>query len=82
MSVLTLAGNRTATDSSGGTDGSGASDGHRVALGEAISTWVEGFLTGLVPGDTRIRVDWNLLSPIVSTFAGAISLAAVYLNGF
>lgn len=67
MSVLSIAGQEPAT-----AEGTGTSE--TVAVGDRITHAVNDFLSGLNPFSFEVRVDWDTLSPIVSTISALVVL--------
>lgn len=60
---------------SGGNGQSSSSDGsERIDLTRRLSEWAEDFVSGFIPGDSRVRVDWGGLSPIFSVIGDSLAL--------
>lgn len=61
--------------SGGGVPESDASAERSVDIASEFTRWLEDFLTGLVPMNYRIKLNWDLLSPIFSVLSGLGTVA-------
>lgn len=69
----------TASDTNGQSSGDGA---ERIDLAGQLSNAAEDFVTGLIPGDTSVNINWGALSPlfsVVGDVAGILGLLVGWL---
>lgn len=53
---------------------SGGADGKTIKLAERIDNILSDFITGMIPGEYTVEIDWGLISNIAGAISGGSAL--------